>query len=136
MQNLKLICVIGTVQTYLEFWGESMNFDITVAEIQPKVWERRRKRWREKMLNFGNRDTEFPVPNSTARVWEVCVECPKWKEKKNWQTNWGNAIAEIGKKKFVTIVAMTLPKMGGKKMWFRNLGRVKKKSITFTIFLQ
>ena len=67
------------------------------------------------MLNFGNGDTEFPVPNSTARVWEVCVECPKWKEKKNWQTNWGNAIAEIGKKKFVTIVAMTLPKMGEKK---------------------
>ena len=98
MQNLKLICVIGTVQTYLGFWGESMNFDITVVEIQPKVWERRRKRWREKMLNFGNGDTEFPVPNSTARVWEVCVECPKWKEKKNWQTNCGNAIAEIEKK--------------------------------------
>ena len=65
------------------------------------------------MLNFGNGDTEFPVPNSTARVWEVCVECPKWKEKKNWQTNWDNAITEIGKKKFVTIVAMILPKMGG-----------------------
>ena len=136
LQNLKLICIIGTVQTYLGFWEERLNFGITVAEIQPKVWERRRKRWREKMLNFGNGDTEFPVPNSTARVWEVCVECPKWKEKKNWQTNWGNAIAEIWKKKFVTIVAMTLPKMGGKKMWFRNLGRVKKKSITFTIFLQ
>ena len=136
MQNLKLICVIGTVQTYLGFWGESLNFGIIVAKIQPKVWERRRKRWREKMLNFGNGDTEFPVPNSTAWVWEVCVECPKWKEKKNWQTNWGNAIAEIGKKKFVTIVAMTLPKMGGKKMWFRNLGRVKKKSVMSTIFLQ
>ena len=34
------------------------------------------------MLNFGNGDTEFPVPNSTAQVWEVRVECPKWKEKK------------------------------------------------------
>ena len=53
------------------------------------------------MLNFGNGDIEFPVPNSAARV---CVECPKWKEKKNWQTNCGNAIAEIGKK-IVTIVA-------------------------------
>ena len=109
---------------YLRFWGERLNFDITVAGIQPKVWERRRKRWREIMLNFGNGDTEFPVPNSIA--W-VCVEWPKWKEKKNWQTNCGNAIAEIGGKKFVTIVAMALPKMGGEKMWFRNLGRVKKK---------
>ena len=34
------------------------------------------------MLNFGNVDTEIPLPNSAARVWEVCVECPKWKEKK------------------------------------------------------
>ena len=93
LQNLKLICVIETVQTYLGFWGERLNFDITVAEIQPKVWERRRKWWREKILNFGNGDTEFPVPNSAA---QVCVECPKWKEKKNWQTNCGNAIAEIG----------------------------------------
>ena len=135
MQNLKLVCVIGTVQTYLGFWGESLNFGITVAKIQPKVWERRRKRWREKMLNFGNEDTEFPVPNSTARVWEVCVECPKWKEKKNWQTNWENAITEIEKKKFVTIVAMTLPKMGGVvEMWFRNLGRVKKKVLRSQYF--
>ena len=94
LQNLKLICVIGIVQTYLGFWGERLNFGITVAEIQPKVWERRRKRWREKMLNFGNGDTEFPMPNSAA--W-VCVECPKWKGKKKiCQTNCGNAIAEIG----------------------------------------
>ena len=58
------------------------------------------------------------------------------KKKKNFfgQTNCGNAIAEIGKKKFVTIVAMALPKMGGK-IWFQNLGRVKK-SVTFTIFSQ
>ena len=139
MQNLKLICVIGTVQICLGFWGERLNFDITVAEIQPKVWERRRKRWREKMLNFGNGDTEFPVPNSTARVWEVRVECPKWKEKKNWQTNCGNAIAEIGGK-IVTIVAMALPKMGGKKCGGKNVvskyGESKKKSVTFTIFSQ
>ena len=92
LQNLKLICIIGTVQTYLGFWGKRLNFSIIVAEIQPKVWERRRKRWREKMLNFGNGDTEFPIPNSAA--W-VCVECPKWKEKKNFDK---------------LIVAMPLPK--------------------------
>ena len=37
LQNLKLICVIETVQTYLGFGGERLNFGITVAEIQPKV---------------------------------------------------------------------------------------------------
>ena len=95
---MNLICVIGTVETYLGFWRERLNFGIAIAEIKPKVQERRRKRWREKMLNFGNVDTEIPLPNSAARVWEVCVECPKWKEKKNWQTNCGNAIAEIGEK--------------------------------------
>ena len=36
------------------------------------------------MLNFGNRDTEFLVPNSATWVWEVCVKCPKWKEKKKF----------------------------------------------------
>ena len=83
LQNLNLICVIGTVETYLGLWGERLNFGIIIAEIQPKVWERRRKKWREKMLNFGNVDTEISLPNSAACVWEVCVECPKWKEKKN-----------------------------------------------------
>ena len=68
LQNLNLICVIGTVETYLGFWGERLNFGITIAKIQPKVWERIRKRWREKMLNFGNVNTEITLPNSVARV--------------------------------------------------------------------
>ena len=76
------------------FWGERLNLGIIVAEIQPKVWERRRKRWSEKMLNFGNGDTEFPLPSSAARAWSARSE--KEKKKKNWQTNCGNAIAEIG----------------------------------------
>ena len=67
------------------------------------------------MLNFGNVDTEISLPNFAAWVWEVCVECPKWKEKKKWQTKCGNAIVEIGKKKIVTIVVMALLKMGGEK---------------------
>ena len=94
LQNLKLICVIGTVQTYLGFQGERLNFGITVIEIQPKVWERRRKRWREKMLNFGNGDTEFPMPNFVARVWVHGVPEVKIKKKK---------IVKL-------IVAMPLPK--------------------------
>ena len=56
------------------------------------------------------------------------------------ETNCGIAIAEIGEeKKIVAIVAMPLPKMGDKKkkivvaaIW----GGIKKKSATFTIFLQ
>ena len=61
------------------------------------------------------------------------------KKKKIWQTNCGNAIAEIGGK-IVTIVAMALPKMGGKKCGGKNVvskyGESKKKSVTFTIFSQ
>ena len=38
-------------------------------------------------------------------------------EKKLWEPNCGNAIAEIGEqKKNLAIVAMALPKMGGKKI--------------------
>ena len=55
----------------------------------------------------------------------------------DWETNCGNAIAEIGKKKFMTIVAMSLPKIGGKKnsgcrnhMW----GIKKKKCYVYNIF--
>ena len=71
LQNRKLICVIGTIQSYLGFWGERLNFGITVAKIQPKVWGRIRKRWREKMLNFGNGDTKFPLPSSAAHAWSA-----------------------------------------------------------------
>ena len=41
-----------------------------------------------------------------------------------------------GKKNFVTVVAMALPKMGGKKCGSEIWGGVKKKSATFTIFSQ
>ena len=56
----------------------------------------------------------YPIP--ADQVWSV-RGVPKVKRKKKnlWQTNCGNAIAEIGKKNFVTIVAMALPKMGKKK---------------------
>ena len=136
LQNLNLICVIGIVESYLGFWGERLNFGITIVEIQPKVWERRRKKWREKMLNFGNVDTKIPLPNSATRVWGVCgVLKVKRKKKKIWQTNCGNAIAEIGKKKIVTIVAMALPKIGGKNVVPKSR-ESKKKSVKFTIFSQ
>ena len=50
----------------------------------------------------------------------------KVKRKKNWQTNCSNAIAEIGNKKIITIVAMALPKMGGKKKVVPKSGESKK----------
>ena len=49
--NSKFICVIGTLSTYLGKWGERVNFDNTVAEIQQK-YERKRKSGREKMHEF------------------------------------------------------------------------------------
>ena len=94
LQNLKLVCVIGTVQTYLGFWGKRLNFGITVAEIQPKVWERRRKCGERKCWISATEIPNFLCPILLPEY--ECVECPKWKEKKNWQTNCGNAIAEIG----------------------------------------
>ena len=69
---------------------------------------------------------------------------PKLGEKKNlWEPNYGNAIAEIGRKKFfvLAIVAMALSKMGKKKKkMLRNLWKSKKKSChvhnIFTTFSQ
>ena len=58
------------------------------------------------------------------------------------EINCGNAIAEIGegKKKFVTIVAMLLPKMGGEKIVVVEIWEgIKKKCYVhniFTIFSQ
>ena len=53
------------------------------------------------MLNFGNVNTEIPLPNSCCLgvkcAWSTQSE--KKKKKILWQTNCGNAIAEIRKKK-------------------------------------
>ena len=84
------------------------------------------------MLNFGNGDTEFPMPNSAVRVWVRGV--PEVKRKKIWQTNCGNAIAEIKKKKIVTIVAMPLPKMEGKKCGLKSGESKKRKCYVHNIF--
>ena len=52
LQNMNFICVIGTVESYLGLWGKRMNFGITIAEIQQKVWERRRKRGERENVEF------------------------------------------------------------------------------------
>ena len=134
LQNLKLVCVIGTVQTYLGFWGKRLNFGITVAEIQPKVWERRRKCGERKCWISATEIPNFLCPILLPEY--ECVECPKWKEKKNWQTNYGNTIAEIGGKKICNNCGNGIAENGGGKIVVSKSGESKKKSVTFTIFSQ
>ena len=70
------ICVMGIVSSYLGNWGKIMNFENGVAEILTKVWERKRKSGREKILNFGNEITEIPAAQtcwpSGCEVLEMC----------------------------------------------------------------
>ena len=92
MLNPEFICVISTVPTYLGNWGKRVNFGNGVAEIQQKY-----EREREKV---GER--KFWI----SEMWLPKFLLPK---PADWKP------AEIGEKKFVAIVAMPLPKMGGKK---------------------
>ena len=101
------------------------------------------KSMREKKKNVDRENVEFRQRGYRNSSVQFCclgvrdvrgVPKVKRKRKKNWQTNCGNAVAEIGKK-IVTIVAMALSKMGEKKSGFEIWGE-KKKSVTFTIFSQ
>ena len=67
------------------------------------------------MLNFGNGDTEFPLPSSAARAWSARSEKEKKKKLTNelWQCHCRNRGLNFF---FLAIVAMALPKMGGKKV--------------------
>ena len=84
--------------------------------------EKKKKRERE---NFEFRQREYRnscCPKPAARVWSVHAQM---------ETNCGNIIAEIGKKKFV---AMALPKIGKKNMVAEIWERVKKKCYVYNIF--
>ena len=60
--------------------------------------------------------SKFLCPIPAARVWSVLgVPKVKKKKKKLWQTNCGNAIAEIGKKNCKNC-GNSIAKNGGKKM--------------------
>ena len=66
-----------------------------------KIGERERQKGGErKKRNFGNTVTEIPLPKMLP------VQLKK--------SNCGNAIAKIGEKKILVIVAMALPRMGKK----------------------
>ena len=107
MLNPKFICVIGIVSSYLGNWGKRVNFGNGIAEIQQK-YEKEIEKVGEKILNFGNHITEIPAAQIADRVG---VKCPKGNQL--WQCHcWNRG------KKFVTIVAMPLLKMGEKKSKF------------------
>ena len=89
-----------------------------------KVWERKRKSGREKILNFDNHITEILVAQT---CW------PK--------TNCGNAIAKIGEKKFCGNCGNAIAENRRKKkiMVAKIWGGIKKKCYVhniFTIFSQ
>ena len=67
------------------------------------------------MLNFGNGDTEFPLPSSASGAWSARSE----KEKKK-KIDKRIVAMPLSKQEynffFLTIVAMALLKMGGKKV--------------------
>ena len=101
-----------------------------------KIGERNRKSWREKEEEFQqhcyrNSSTQIPARS--------CVLCARvWSAKKKKKSNlWQWHCRKWRKKKLNGIMAMSLPKMGGKKnCCCQNLGRNFKKSVTFITFSQ
>ena len=74
MLNLKFICVIDTVSTYLGKWGERVNFGNIVAEISTKVWEKKRKKWeRENAWISLMWLPKFLLLDQPARVCVLCA---------------------------------------------------------------
>ena len=128
--NLKFICVIGTVSTYLEKWGERVpKFNKSMREKE-KRWERENA-WISVMWL-----PKFLLPDQPAQVCVcVCSKCEVLKpEIQLWQChcrnrgrkkkicgNSGNPIAENGKRK---------------KKWLPKSGEeLKKKSYVHNIFI-
>ena len=131
---------IAKFEVNLRYRNCSNLFGILRREIEFRYYHCRNltKSMREKKKKVERENVEFQQRGyriSCAQFCYPCVECRKWKEKKNWQTNCGNAIAEIGKKKFVTIVAMALPKMGGKNVVPKSRESKKKKCYVHNIFI-
>ena len=93
--NLKFICVIGTVSTYL--W-EKVNFGNIVAEIQQKNERKREKVGERECMNFGNVITEIPTARSAYL--SVCVVCSKWDVLKKNQL-WHYHFRNRGRKKIL-----------------------------------
>ena len=100
-QNLNFICIIGTVESYLELW-----FVRKESKFRYHYCQNSTKSMREKKKKGGERKCwisvmwipKFLCQIPVAWVWSVC------------------GVRKVKrKKKIVTIVAMPLSKMGGKK---------------------
>ena len=94
--NPEFICIIDTVTSYLGNWGKRVHFGNGVAEIQQK-YERERKSGREKagisvitLLKFL-----LSKPADRNQLWQY--HCRN--RRKKICGNYGNAIAENGRKK-------------------------------------
>ena len=112
--NLKFICVIGIVLTYLGKWGGKVNFGNTVAEIQQKYEREREKVEERECMNFGNVITEIPATRSACP--SVCAMCSKWDVLKKKNQLWQYHCQNRGRKKNLW------------KLWqyhYRNRGRKK-----------
>ena len=94
-----------------------------------KIGEKKRKRWREKEEEFQ----QHCYRNSSAQISAHPVSCVLkktnfsnaiaeiGKERKFFLGNCGNGIADNGKKTLNGIMAMSLPKMGGKKKFVAKI---------------
>ena len=120
--NLEFICIIVTVQSYLGNWGKRVNFGNGIAEIQQKYEREREKAGERKFWISAMASLKFLLPKPANR-----------------ETNCGNAIAEIGRKKNLWQLWQCHCRKWEEK---KNSGcqnhiwGIKKKSATSTIFLQ
>ena len=125
---------MSTIPSYLGNWGKRVNFGNGAAEILTKVWEREREK--EKKKKVGERKfwisvislPKFLLPKRADRVGVKCLKCASArgcpKGNQLWQCHCWNRKGG----KFVAIVAMPLPKMGGKKIVVAKIwGGIKKK---------
>ena len=120
--NSEFICIIVTVQSNLGNWEKKVNFGNNVAEIQQKYEREREKAWERKFWISAMASPKFLLPKPADR-----------------ETNCGNAIAEIGKKKFCGNCGNAIAENGRKKKIVVaeiTCEEFKKKSATFTIFSQ
>ena len=90
----------------------------------------KKKKVERKNVKFRQRDIEFPVPNSAARVRGV----PEVKRKKKIDKLIVAMPLPKQGEKIVTIVAMALPKMGGKNVVPKSGESKKKKYYVHSIF--
>ena len=85
-----------------------------------KVWKRKRKSRREKILNYGNGITEIPAAQTywlRNQLWQ----CHCWNRRKKIYGNYGNAIAENRRKKKIVVVEITYEELKKKKCYVYNI---------------